>query len=42
VDARTGRVYDIPWEAVRLPEKLKLPGFEVEDFHLVIKGKKKK
>ncbi len=42
VDARTGRVYDIPWEAVRLPEKLELPGFKVEDFHLVIKGKKRK
>lgn len=41
VDARTGKVYDIPWGAVRLPEKLRLKGFEVEDFQLVIRGKKK-
>ncbi len=42
VDRKTGNVYDIPWGAVRLPEKLSLPGYEVDDFHLVIKGKKKK
>ncbi|KAF0124718.1 MAG: Fur family transcriptional regulator peroxide stress response regulator [Elusimicrobia bacterium] len=42
VDERTGRIYDIPWAAVRLPARLRLPGFEVEDFHLVIKGKKRK
>lgn len=42
VDEDSGKVYDIPWESVRLPARLTLPGFEVEDFHLVIKGKKKK
>jgi Fur family transcriptional regulator, iron response regulator len=42
VEESTGRVYDIPWEAVKLPLRVRVPGFEVEDFHLVIKGKKKK
>jgi len=42
VDQATGRVYDIPWEAVRLPRSISVPGFEVSDFHLVIKGEKKR
>ena len=41
VDEASGRVYDIPWEAVRLPGKLNLPGFDVVEFYLVIKGTKK-
>jgi Fur family transcriptional regulator, iron response regulator len=41
VDEATGRVYDIPWEAVRLPRRIAVRGFEVTDFHLLIKEKKK-
>jgi len=42
VEEATGRVYDIPWAAVRLPRRIVIPGFEVAEFHLVIKGKKKR
>ncbi|HBW22540.1 MAG TPA: hypothetical protein DEF68_04075 [Elusimicrobia bacterium] len=42
VEEETGHVYDIPWNAVRLPERIELSDFEVTEFHLVIKGKKKR
>jgi len=42
VDEASGRVYDIPWEAVSLPEHLAVPGFDVAEFYLVIKGTKKR
>ncbi len=42
VDQATGRIYDIPWAAVRLPGNIALPDFEVEDYHLVILGRKKR
>lgn len=42
VEEGTGRIYDIPWEQVKLPLRIAVPGFEVAEFHLVMKGKKKK
>ena len=42
VDERAGRVYDIPWEEVSLPTSVALRDFEVDDYHLVILGRKKK
>ena len=40
VDRTSGKIYDIPWELAKLPQKINLPGFEVEDYYLVITGKK--
>ena len=42
VEEETDKVYDIPWEAVKVPCEISVPGFEVSDFHLVIRGKRKK
>jgi Fe2+ or Zn2+ uptake regulation protein len=41
VDEALGRIYDIPREAVKLPATITVPGFEVGEFYLVIKGRKK-
>lgn len=41
LDEATGRVYDIPWEAVKIPAAVAVPGFEVSEFHLVLKGRRK-
>lgn len=41
VDEATGRVYDIPWESVKIPRSIAVPGFDVSEFHLVIKGRKR-
>jgi Fe2+ or Zn2+ uptake regulation protein len=42
VDERTGRVYDVPWEALRVTGEQALDGFEVREYHVVMKGRKKK
>lgn len=40
VDDETGQVEDIPWDAVELGSVPDLPGYEVRDFMLVMRGKK--
>ncbi len=40
LDKESGKIYDIPWDLAKLPGKIDLPGFEVEDYYLVITGKK--
>ncbi|NLI10312.1 MAG: transcriptional repressor [Elusimicrobia bacterium] len=42
VDKISGKIYDIPWDKAKLPEKISIPGFETEDYYLVIIGKKLK
>jgi Fe2+ or Zn2+ uptake regulation protein len=42
IDERTGRVYDVPWEALRVTGEKALDGFEVREYHVVMKGRKKK
>ena len=41
VEEGTGRVHDIPWSQVKLPLRISVPGFDVAEFYLVMKGKKK-
>lgn len=40
VDDETGQVEDIPWTAVELGVAPDLPGYEVRDYMLVMRGKK--
>lgn len=40
LDKNSGKIYDIPWNSVKLPEKITLSGFEVEGYYLVMTGKK--
>jgi Fur family iron response transcriptional regulator len=41
VDEETGEIYDVPWEAVRVSGEKALPGFEVRDYQVVMRGKKR-
>ena len=41
VDERTGRIHDIPWEAVRVAGESSLRGFEVREYQVVMRGRKK-
>jgi len=41
VDDRTGRIYDIPWEAVKVTGDESLEGFDVREYQVVMKGRKR-
>jgi len=41
VDEETGAIYDVPWEAVRVTGEKTLQGYEVRDYQVVMRGKKR-
>jgi len=41
VDEATGRVYDIPWEALAVSRLESLKGFEVNEYQVVVRGRVK-
>ncbi len=41
VDEQTGRIYDIPWDAVEIRGGDSLEGFEVTEYQVVMKGRKR-
>ena len=41
VDEATGRIHDIPWEAIRVSWKSRRRGFEVRECHVVMRGRRK-
>jgi Fe2+ or Zn2+ uptake regulation protein len=41
VDEATGRIHDIPWEAIRVTGESALPGFEVREYQVVMKGRRR-
>lgn len=40
IDEETGRIYDIPWRAVRVQNTNRLPGYQIHDYQVVLRGKK--
>jgi len=42
IDESTGRIHDVPWEAVRVSGVESLPGLAVRAFSVVMRGKKKR
>lgn len=41
VDEGTGRIYDIPWNQVEVSNAKSLPGFEVKDYQVVMRGNRR-
>ena len=41
VDERSGRLYDIPWDALEVSRIEALSGFAVRDYHVVVRGRVK-
>ena len=41
VEEDTGRIHDIPWSSVKVKNVDALPGFEVKDYQVIMRGKKK-
>ena len=42
IDEDTGRVHDVPWESVALPKPPRVRGFEVSEYQVVMRGRKKR
>jgi Fe2+ or Zn2+ uptake regulation protein len=39
IDERTGRILDVPWEAVRVSRVDSLPGLDVHEYQVVMRGR---
>jgi Fe2+ or Zn2+ uptake regulation protein len=42
IDEDTGRIYDIPWNQVEVRNARPLPGFEVHDYQVVMRGRRRR
>lgn len=42
VDNETGDIYDIPWDQLEVKGKEKLKGFEISEFQVILRGRRKK
>ena len=42
IDEETGKVYDIPWEAVKVSGEKTLRGLDVRECQVVLRGRKRK
>src|SRR5262245_21003587 len=40
IDEKTGAIYDLPWEALRVSQVDALPGFEVNEYQVVLRGRR--
>jgi Fur family iron response transcriptional regulator len=41
IDEATGQIYDIPWDQVEVSSNRPLPGFEVTDYQVVMRGRRR-
>jgi Fe2+ or Zn2+ uptake regulation protein len=39
IDETSGRIHDVPWDAVRVSKLGELEGFEVDDYQVVMRGR---
>jgi len=42
IDNDTGDIYDIPWDQLQVKGKEKLRDFEIQEFQVILRGKRKK
>ena len=41
IDDRTGRIHDVPWSALRVSRVEELQGFDVAEYQVVLRGRKR-
>lgn len=41
IDEDTGRIYDVPWNQVQVSNVKPLPGYEVHDYQVVMRGRRR-
>ena len=42
IDEVTGAIHDVPWDAVKVTDAPKLPGYEITEYQVVLRGRRKK
>jgi Fur family transcriptional regulator, iron response regulator len=42
IDEETGDIYDIPWDAITVSGESTLDGFEVQDYQVIMRGRRRK
>jgi Fe2+ or Zn2+ uptake regulation protein len=42
IDEDTGRIYDIPWNQVEVRNAKALPGFAIDDYQVVMRGRRRR
>ena len=42
IDEQTGRIYDIPWDALKVTGEEDLQGFEVREYQVTLRGRKRR
>lgn len=42
IDARTGQIEDVPWEALKVEGVESLPGLEIADYQVVMRGRRRR
>ena len=42
IDERSGKVYDIPWAALRVTGQASLDGFEISEYQVIMRGRARK
>ncbi len=40
IDERTGQIHDVPWSAVQVGAVTELPGFDVREYQVVMRGRR--
>jgi len=39
IDEETGKVYDLPWDALKVSRVEQVEGFDIRDYQVVLRGK---
>ena len=42
VDEETGKIYDVPWDAITVSGETRLGGFQVHEYQVVMRGRRMK
>ena len=42
IDEETGRIYDIPWDALKVTGEKSLSDYQVREFQVILRGKRKR
>ena len=41
IDEETGHIHDVPWEALPVPRSLEVRGYDVREFQVVMRGRRR-
>lgn len=41
IDEETGRIYDVPWNDIEVSNAKALPGYEIHDYQVVMRGRRR-